>query len=688
MNRAIPLLLLALMASSHAEEPATSRTDIVGQTLSRWVAEHSAAGFAALSYENRDGGHSLLPAEVYPGLTFLHASEEDRKAGRDKGPAFTVRGTPVIGNCSMAGAAGNVGSLARAYLADEHGHAFLFGQYLHNNLFVYPEHQDHDPGANGVGGGWGDMFPANSPAVLTSQGSSYFDMPFVKAFLATAAAFRPEVQEALIRSHILIPTLQAIFRQSNKPVATEADYFTGKAHPPVFDAGQLDELKMITLAHTMTLQTLPPLAFVEVLSERQSIPGIDFFEDTRFSGEKLGTTPVNVARLFRGTAEEYGMTVSAARSVDPQKRPLACRWELLQGDPSLVRIETSDNGRKASLHVRWHPPFTSAAGIRTHRVDIGLFVSNGLSVSAPAILSFYMLPNERRFFDEQKRLVEVCYQAGNPELGLPADAADPRWLAVMKAFAATDDSLITQLLGTVTSRSQRRACADAALELASLKAGLDQVATSPEEKSKAEKQRGIFSEALAKALEAQAPDQKGRPRTLRQAAETAISALAGQADLFLGNASAITAIAAKSPRTNATQDLKAELERLQAWGVLIQKKGGPAAARPPAQWTSADRYYFRQLHLTVLSQVLMPEALERSPAPLFVDARLASRKAWRDVYHYDKEGNRTGWDRFWQGGVAHFSASGLRLEGQNPPSPVIYRENAGWLTFEAARSKN
>ncbi len=678
MNRAIPLLLLALMAAARAGEPATSRTDVVGQTLNKWVAERSAAGFAALGYENRDAGHSLLPADFYPGLTFLHPAEEDKKAARDKGPAFTLRSTPVIGNCSMAGTADSIGSLARAYLVDEHGQAFLFGQYLHNNLFVYPEHQDHDPGANGMGGGWGDMFPANSPGVLVSQGSSYLDMPFVKALLATAAAFRPEVQEALIRSHILIPTLQAIFRQSNKQVVTEADYFTGKAHPPVFESSRLDELKMITLAHTMTLQTLPPLAFVEVVSERQCIPGIDFFEDTRISSEKLGTTPVNVARVFRGTAEEYVMTVSAARSVDTQKRPLTFRWELLQGNPGLVRIETADSGRKAVLHVRWHPPFTSAAGIRTHRVDIGLFVSNGQSVSAPAILSFYMLPNERRFFDGQKRLVEICYQAGNPELGLPPDDHDLRWLAVLKAFASTDDSLITQLLGTVTSREQRRAFADTALELAPLKAGLDRLAVKPEDKDKADMQRTALGEALAKDLS----------HALRETAGAALSALADQPDLFLGNQRNIIALAARSSRSTAPQDLNAECERLKGWGVLIENNGRLATAHPAPQWTDADRYYLRQLHLTVLSQVLLPQALERSPAPLFVDSRLASRKPWRDLYHYDKDGKCTGWDRRWQGRAGHFSASGLLVEGEKQAFPVIYRENAGNLGFEVVRSKN
>ncbi|MDB6073445.1 MAG: hypothetical protein JWO89_1085, partial [Verrucomicrobiaceae bacterium] len=133
VNRALTLLMLLPVVYASGEEVATSRTDVVGQTLNRWVAERSAAGFQALRYENRDGGHSLLPPDTYRGLTYLQPTEADKKAGRDKGPAFAIRQEAVVGNCSMAGTADAVGSLARACLVDQQGQGFLFNQYLHNN---------------------------------------------------------------------------------------------------------------------------------------------------------------------------------------------------------------------------------------------------------------------------------------------------------------------------------------------------------------------------------------------------------------------------------------------------------------------------------------------------------------------------------------------------------------------------
>ena len=661
MNRIAILLLSLLTAHAFSGEPATSRKDVVGVTLNRWVEDGTAAGFSALNYENRDGGHSLLPADFYHGLKFLRPSQEDVTKGRDKGAAFEVRSEPVIGNCSMAGTAEAFGSIGRALMLTDQ--VFLFGQYVKNNLIVYPEHEDHDPGANGVGGGWGDMFPANSVTVLASQGSSYHDMPFVKALLSTAASFKPEVQSFLIRQRVLIPTLQSIFRHSNKQVKSEEDYFTGRAHPPVFEESQIDELKMMTLAHTMTVNTAPPIALVQVLSERSVAAGADYFEAARVKGEELGTTPVNVSRVFRSSAEEYMMVVSAGRSQDSQKRPLRFRWEILQGSKDLIKIETKDGGKEATLRIRWHPAFTSAAGIRTHRVDIGLFAVNEISASAPAIVSFYMLPNERRFFDKQGKLTEICYEAGNPELGLPSEDADPRWLSFIETAGVVDDTLLFRSLSDGLGSEQREPFAKAWLELGPRK-------SEPKES---------LGSAIAAVL---------KKRALRPSAEAAVEHVANDPKFFLSNQKDIMALAAQSPRADALRNLQAELRRLTDWQVLVNEEGVWKCVHSPDKLTDADRYYLRQLHLTVLSEVLFPQFLVRSPAPLFVDPRLTARKAWRDVYSYDESGKRNGWNRFLSSKSYRFDATGHELDGDKSPGTAVYLEEAGRLHFDVVRSKN
>ena len=55
---------------------------------------------------------------------------------------------------------------------------------------------------------YGDVYPANTPYVITSQGSSGSDQVFLSAVACTLAAFRPETKELLVRTGTLMPTVQ------------------------------------------------------------------------------------------------------------------------------------------------------------------------------------------------------------------------------------------------------------------------------------------------------------------------------------------------------------------------------------------------------------------------------------------------------------------------------------------------
>jgi len=655
---------------SSAAEPLTTRTDAVGSSLNQWAADGTAAGFDALQYENHDGGHSPLPPSLYPGLRHLRHSKAEIKAGQDKGPATQLREIPTVGNCSMSAPPTDLGSIPRMYMMDTAGYDFLARQYLGNQLFVYPEHLDYDPGANGVGG-YGDLYPANSPCPLISQGSSNSDMPFVKAMLATAAAFRPTLQKQLIAQRILSPTLQAIFRQNSTLVQTDADYLTGKAHPPVFDASAIDELKMVTAAQIMSDLSIPPLAFLQVLSERQSTSGKDWFEPPAIRSEALGTTPSFISRVFRSSAEVYRLRLSAAKSVDTEKRTLVYIWKLLQGDHSLVKITPNEVGDEADVEVRWHPPMSAASGIRTHRVDIGLFVRSPLAISAPAILSIAMLPNEMRFFNGVGKLTEVCYEAGNPELGLPASDADIRWLAFVEA-AAVGKPVISASLQSVLSPAQLERLKGLWEQFKDQKSVVDVLRSDPARKEQADAERIKLGTALGKAF----------VPPLREAARTALLALADQPNLFLRQQADILALASSS--TGLTE-LRAELKRLTNLGVLIEQANGTFATQHSADMlTTADRYYLRQLHLTVLSHVLLAGFLQRSAAPLFVDQRLSTPKAWRDVYRYTSTGERDGWVRHHQGRTYRFDQDGHLLAEGSGAQTVNYRLQDAHLVFDAA----
>ncbi|HAL72431.1 MAG TPA: hypothetical protein DCP71_11725, partial [Verrucomicrobiales bacterium] len=160
------LFSLAMLHALPAGAQITSRTDAVGRLLNEWHQAGSAAGLADITYENRDGQHSPLEAGLYPQLQIF---QPDAKSGPPVGPAVALRLKPTVGNCSMSAPADKGGSLPRMYQMDPSGQKFLMMQYLANNLMIYPEHQDHDIGANGVGG-YGDLFPANNACAIISQG--------------------------------------------------------------------------------------------------------------------------------------------------------------------------------------------------------------------------------------------------------------------------------------------------------------------------------------------------------------------------------------------------------------------------------------------------------------------------------------------------------------------------------------
>lgn len=666
---AIALLLAGV--SPAANEVVTTRTDRVGQLLNQWFAEGTAAGLRGVFYENRDGQHSPLQMTLYPQLQARLPTAEETAAQRDKGPAFVVRQEPTIGNCSMSAPATSGGSLPRFYAMDSKSYPFLMGQYLGNNLFVYPEHQDYDIGFNGIGG-YGDLYPVNSPCLLTSQGSSSSDMPFVKAMLSTIAAFPPEVRERLITMRMLMPTLQAIFRRSNRQVRNDEDYFTGKAHPAVFDGALINEEQMIMTAHTMTVPAIPPVVLMTVRKETESTAGRHYFEKPDISTTKLGDSLVQAGRVFRGNESLYEMILDAGRSTDLLKRPLTLRWSVLQGDPQAIRIEIQKDGPLAALRVRWQPPRKTITGITSHRVDIGVFADNGVSVSAPAIISICMLPNEMRFYDREGRLSEICYQAHNPDLGLPAARGDLRWAYLASGLSTQGEGLRGRLAERVLPGEETRmALWNLWLAVSPRIDELEAMERDESQKDAVPGKRRALENDLAKALDK--PLREGDAKTARQWIEAAVDALADFSDLYIAFRSEIDELAARSTKANASGSVRKEASRLTDLGILIEQASGAfSTASPTAKLSEAERWYLRGLNLTLLSQVLLPRGLERSEDPAYVDPKLTTPKAWRDVFRYDESGERIGWMRYYKRRVSWFDAEGRWLpEGPDHPELAV-----------------
>lgn len=671
--------MIVWMLGVFAHAQVTTRGDAVGTLLNEWYRAGTATGLSAITYENRDNQHSPLNTSQYPQLqVFKH----DAASGLPTGPAALVRKNPTVGNCSMAAAAVQGGSLPRFYQMDPAGTSFVMMQYLANNLIVYPEHQDYDIGANGIGG-YGDLYPINNCCSIITQGSSGTDQPFLNAVLSAIAAFSPETQEVLIRQRVLMPTVQAIFRQSNKMVIKDLDYFSGNAHPVVFDSAQLNEEKMIRLAHEMTPAKIPPLVQISAVEETELVAGRHYFEKPSPLTHKLASTPVSIARVMRGNVEEYGMILDLSKTADLMKRPVKILFQVLQGDPKLVRLDYSGVGPYARLRVRWHPPMITATGIRSHRVDIAVFATNGISFSAPAIISFYMLPNERRFYDQGGRLSEIDYHARNPDLGLPSSTKDTRWLRAMLDVSATMDNLRGQLMGKLLAAEELKAIQAVGMPLNRRLQVISGLEASSEKKESAARLRADLEKDLSEALDTKLPGDRGL--TVRSAITRSLDTLTTLPDLYLSFQKDITALAASSSKTSAAADIRAEITRLVDLGILIEQADGRVTTvTEPGKFGAAERHYLRDLNLTLLSQVLFPAALDRSIAPAWVDPRLTTPKPWRDVFRYDEAtGRRIGWIRHQAGRTHWFDAEGRLLpDGPKHPEkavPVKYEGNAQGL---------
>lgn len=346
--------------------------------LQRLASRGFAAGNLGDLYDNRDDGHSPLYPRGPKQLTHVRYGADARAAGVHIGTQDQFLFHEItFGNSSTAHMGQRWRSQARYALTRPGGAARLALQYAHNHIYIYPEHRDHDrPEAKGRG----DLFPANTPYMLISQGSSGSDHKLMEAVQLILAAMPRDVKAALKEKGMIAPTVQQVFRQAMAP---EGAYMTGAAHPTAFDGARIDLARMLALAQGLRVDALPPLARLRV--EQDAAPGAGQYGLTP---ERLFDTPHAVARAWRGPAAVRRYVLSAAGSVDPNGLPLRLHWRLLRGDPALVSITPLDAaGTRVEVVAQWTEGTVAADGMPSRRVDIGLFADNGAAVSAPAFFS-------------------------------------------------------------------------------------------------------------------------------------------------------------------------------------------------------------------------------------------------------------------------------------------------------------
>ena len=643
------------------EKPITTANDAVGKLLRDWYKGGTAAGNVGDWYDNRDGEHSPLDLSPYPQLRKVAYSADDFKMRRNWALQPNVLPHVVFGNSSTSAPPNLSGSNPRSYYSSPQGIALLQTHYAKNNLYIYPEHRDHDPGHNGVGDGYGDLYPTNTPFLLISQGSSGSDQPFMRAMPFVLAAFRPEVKKKLVESGLLYPTVQMIFRSTNRHLKKPDDYFTGKAHPTVFEGSWVHPLAMVKKAHAILADEIPPLVKLRVVEEDEAVNGKDYFEPAYLS-EKLADTSTVIARIYRGSAKKRRMVVKASDSVDVNKKPLTFRWVVLRGDPKRVRVTPRDKaGTEAEIVIDYHAraPIEPGSAMASNRVDIGVFANNGVHDSAPAFVTSFTLDSEARTYDAKGRITEIAHGTGFTELKTP----DP-----VKLLAALGkDASAAKVLGL--NAEQRAELTKVAEVAGAIEAKRDPARKRRQEAEKARNETNKASDE-AKAKHAKTKTDKKDPQEV-QSALNAANVAKGEATRqqavwkrFDDEAKKIEVDWAKSldapspvlkaaPRAfviaalneamkSPTEIAKRSMDKPRVQAVRKKRERLGVEGKATSEFAKALR---EESNAVALAEVVLPGLVQAVFHANFVDARLTTPKRWRDVYHYEGD-TPTGWTRY------------------------------------------
>ena len=339
------------------------------------LAVASAGGNTGDLYMNRDGGHSPLKAELFPGITQLRLDKEGRDRHMDLDVPNLLVPYPLFGNCSRAFTQGVAWrSLPRALLtADAWRLGAMVKFYLSNQTWVFPANADIAPiGTNG------DVFASIAPYWIATAGRSYSDMPYVRAALQASRSFPTDVKREIVRRGLLAPTIQTLIRKSLRGVTNEVAYLSAVAHPTAFPVNGVDVPRLVSAAGAMTEKAIPPLAAVEVSAEAPSA--------------KPPFPELTYATAF---AWAYVLRSDDMRRVFLIKAKGAAEYRFAQTHGSGVKVAVEQTAKNEARVV------IDRAGMSpTNRVDIAVFGRNpGTGWGAPSYVSFARMDPDAPYSD-------------------------------------------------------------------------------------------------------------------------------------------------------------------------------------------------------------------------------------------------------------------------------------------------
>ena len=392
--------------------------------VAAWLSEGSGAGNTGDLYVNRDDGHSQLAVGDFPNLTAIRYDASARTFGLHLDLPNTLFGnTPVFGNISRARTKGAFWrSLARVSFTDPGIATRMDLLYRNNQFWVIPA--VNDIGKPEIG----DVLPANAPFQFVSLGISWSDQPFLRAALAASASFRRPTKQALIRRRLLATTLQWLLRRTQKGIRTEEDYLSPAAHPSAFDAKRLDAAELVKRAHDLKMEEIPPAVSLTLINSRLfpikfPEPGRDY-PDT--ISEVLFMTPSAICMVLRAPDGERTFLLRAQTA--PEQDPNATfAWRVVHGPASAVKI-AAPLGETVNGPENGFAQITIDRRHLTNRIDVACFAkTTHTSYGAPAIISFYPIPQEKRTYRPDGQIAAIDYTNPDRVYSDPAISLPRHW---------------------------------------------------------------------------------------------------------------------------------------------------------------------------------------------------------------------------------------------------------------------
>ncbi len=386
-------------------------------------------GNAGDLYVNHDGGHSTIAQQEFPDVTFVGYNAAARSYGIDSRLPMTLFPPEyaVFGNISRARVDGPLWrSLPRSSFTDPGLAPTMDLLYRNNQLWFLVAHKDF--GHEGIG----DVFPAVAPFQFVSRGSSWSDLPFLKAALRSSAALKPVTRAAMLRRHLYGPTFQWLFRRSLLGVDTERDYLSEKAHPTVFEEKRLNVRAMVDRAAALDPGDVPPAVALALINCREKpvkypAPLVDY-PDT--ASELLSATPSSIAIVLR--APEGVRTFLCKATVWPEKDPSATfAWRVVHGDAECVKFDAPPGSASDSPENSGLVRIVLDRRALTNRIDVACFARSGKGeFGAPSFLSFYPVPQERREYLADGRIGTIDYTNPSGIYCDPVIALPRHWVDV------------------------------------------------------------------------------------------------------------------------------------------------------------------------------------------------------------------------------------------------------------------